>query len=164
MLLTVGRGIVGQWSCLRTSQLYERVGGRVPRLRVTFDPSTCFRGRDMRSKVRLCQLMRQTTDVGLCGREEGDEHVEWAWLCGGCVAPPIQEMRLVVVWATVALKNVCAVWPCGCCVFIVVGFRWTSGVQSTPHRELVSLRHRVVHCGCGLALPFRYSFRPIVLL
>ena len=33
------------------------------------------------------------------------------------------------------LKNVCVVWPCGCCVFIVVwvaGFRWASSVQSTP--------------------------------
>ena len=47
-----------------------------------------------------------------------------------------------------ALMNVCAVRPCGCCVLIVgwvVGFRWTSGGQSAPGLELVSLRHRVVH-------------------
>ena len=52
--------------------------------------------------MRPCQLMRQTTAVGSCwqqGREEGDQDVEWVWLCGGCVAPPIQEMRLAVVWA-----------------------------------------------------------------
>ena len=52
--------------------------------------------------MRPCQLMRQTTAVGSGrqqGGEEGDEGVEWVWLCGGCVAPPIQEMRLAVAWA-----------------------------------------------------------------
>ena len=55
-------------------------------------------GRGRRSKVRQCQFMRQTTTVGQHGLEEFDEDVEWVWLCGGCVAPPIQEMRLAVVW------------------------------------------------------------------
>ena len=43
--------------------------------------------------------MRQTTAVGTCWqqcREEGDEDVEWVWLCGECVAPPIQEIRYAV--------------------------------------------------------------------
>ena len=49
-----------------------------------------------------CQLMRQTTSVEICwqqGREDGGEDVEWVWLCGRCVAPPIQKMRLSVAWA-----------------------------------------------------------------
>ena len=53
----------------------------------------------MRSKVRQCQLMRQTTSIRICwqqGREEGGEDLEWAWLCEQCVAP---EMRLAVAWA-----------------------------------------------------------------
>ena len=52
--------------------------------------------------VRQCQLMMWTTTVGICwqqGREEGGEDVEWVWLCGGCAAPPIQDIRSAVVWA-----------------------------------------------------------------
>ena len=74
--------------------------------------------------------MWQTTTIGIFwqqGREEGDEDVEWVWLSGGCVSPPTQEMRLAVAWTTVALLNVCVVWPRGCCVLFVgwvAGFRW----------------------------------------
>ena len=25
--------------------------------------------------------------------------MEWVWLCGGCIASPMQEVRLAVVWA-----------------------------------------------------------------
>ena len=80
--------------------------------------------------MRQCQLMWQTTTIGIFwqqGREEGDEDVEWVWLSGGCVSPPTQEMRLAVAWTTVALLNVCVVWPRGCCVLFVgwvAGFRW----------------------------------------
>ena len=52
-------------------------------------------------KMRQCQLMRQTTAVGICwqqGRGEGGEDVELVWLYGGCVAPPIEDMRLAVPW------------------------------------------------------------------
>ena len=68
--------------------------------------------------MRQFHLMRQTTSVEICwqqGREEGSKDVEWLWLFGGCVVPPIQEMRLAVTWvgSTLALFNVCAVWPCG---------------------------------------------------
>ena len=31
------------------------------------------------------------------GREEGGENVELLWLCGECVIPPIQEMKLLWV-------------------------------------------------------------------
>ena len=30
---------------------------------------------------------------------EGGEDIKWVWFCGECVAPPIQLMRLAVVWA-----------------------------------------------------------------
>ena len=52
--------------------------------------------------MRQHQLMRQTTAVDSSwqqGQEEGEEGVSWAWLCGGVVAPPIEEMRSAVVWA-----------------------------------------------------------------
>ena len=47
--------------------------------------------------MRQCQLMSGI----FCqqSRKEGGEDMEWVWLCGGCIAPPIQEMRLAVVWA-----------------------------------------------------------------
>lgn len=86
--------------------------------------------------MRQCQLMRQTTTVGICwqqDREEGGEDVEWVWLCGGCVAPPIQEMRSAVVWAVLYSgldECVCsmAMWMlcvnCGMGCGLPVGFRW----------------------------------------
>ena len=46
--------------------------------------------------------MLQTTAIGFRwrqGREEGGEDVKWVWLCEGCVATPIQEMKLAVAWA-----------------------------------------------------------------
>ena len=46
-----------------------------------------------------------------------------------------------------AAKSLCVFWPCGCSVVLVglfVGFRWTSGGQSTLGWEWVSLRHRMV--------------------
>ena len=52
--------------------------------------------------VSVDEIDYHGTTVGICwqqGREEGGEDVEWVWLCGGCVAPPIQEIRLAVVWA-----------------------------------------------------------------
>lgn len=63
--------------------------------------------------MRQRQLMRQTTAVDSSwqqGQEEGEEGLSSAWLCGGSVAPPIQEMRSAVVWAG-AVE-----WPCGMCV------------------------------------------------
>ena len=62
---------------------------------------------------------------------------EILWLCEGCVAPPIQETRLAVVWAVSysGLDECVCSMARGCCVFIVgcvVVFRWTSSVQSTP--------------------------------
>ena len=54
---------------------------------------------------------------------EADYH---CWIAGpGCVAPPVQEMRLAAVLYS----------GYGCCVLIVgwvVGFQWTYGGQSTP--------------------------------
>ena len=70
-------------------------------------------------KMRQCQLMRQTTAVEICwqqGRGEGGKDVELVWLCGGCVAPPIEDMRLAVPWGVLYLLNVFAVRPCGFCV------------------------------------------------
>ena len=61
-------------------------------------------------------LMRQITAVGICwqqGRGEGGEDVELVWLCGGCVAPPTEDMRLAVSWGVLYLLNVFAVRPCG---------------------------------------------------
>ena len=52
--------------------------------------------------MRQRQLMRPTTAVDSSwqqGQEVGEEGVLWAWLCGGGVAPPIQDMRSAVVWA-----------------------------------------------------------------
>ena len=52
--------------------------------------------------MRQCQLMRQTTSVGIYwqqGREEGSDDVELVWLFEGYIVPPIQEIRLAVVWA-----------------------------------------------------------------
>ena len=53
----------------------------------------------------------EATTVGICwqqGREEGGEDVECVWLCGGCVAPLIREIKCGRC-CTVALMNVCAV-------------------------------------------------------
>ena len=76
--------------------------------------------------------MRQTTAVGTCWqqcREEGDEDVEWVWLCGGCVAPPIQEIRYAVAWAVLysgIVQCVCNVAMWVLCVHCgwVVGSLW----------------------------------------
>ena len=89
--------------------------------------------------MRQCQLMRWTTTVGICwqqGREEGGEDVEWVWLCGGCVAPPIQEIRSAVVWAVLysgldecvwstAMWMLCVICGMGC--GLPVDFRWAVG-------------------------------------
>ena len=59
--------------------------------------------------------MRQTTAVGICwqqSREEGGEDVEWVCLCGRCVVPPIQEMRLAVAGL---VECVCSVVLCVKC-------------------------------------------------
>ena len=75
--------------------------------------------------------MRQTTAVDSSwqqGQEEGEEGVLLVWLCGGGVAPPIQDMRSAVVWPCVMCVHcgvVDAVFIVGC----VEGFRWTSGGQ-----------------------------------
>ena len=49
--------------------------------------------------MRQRQLMRQTTAVDSSWQQGQEEGVSWVWLCGGVVAPPIEEMRSVVVWA-----------------------------------------------------------------
>ena len=98
--------------------------------------------------MRQCQLMRWTTTVSVnevdyhCwnllaeGREEGGEDVEWGWLCGGCVAPSIQEIRSAVVWAVLYSgldECVCstAMWmlcvDCGMGCGLPVEFRWAVG-------------------------------------
>ena len=38
--------------------------------------------------------------------------MEWVWLCGGCVVPPIQEMRLAVACL---IECVCSVVLCVKC-------------------------------------------------
>ena len=68
-----------------------------------------------------CQLMRQTTTVGICyrqSREEGGEDVELVWLFGGCIAPHIQEKSLAMVWAVLysgLFECVCSVVLCVNC-------------------------------------------------
>ena len=55
------------------------------------------------------QLRSQTTSVRIYwqqGQEEGDKDVEWVWLCGGCVAPPIQENEVICGVGGVVQ------WPC----------------------------------------------------
>ena len=64
-------------------------------------------------KMRQCQLMTQTTAVGICwqqSRGEGGEDVELVWLYGKCVAPPIEDMKLV--GGVVLVECVCstAMW------------------------------------------------------
>ena len=80
--------------------------------------------------MKQCQLIRWTTTWNLltAGREEGGEDVEWVWLCGGCVVPPIQDIRFAVVWAVLYSgldECVCstAMWTL-----------WASGGQSTPEK------------------------------
>ena len=77
--------------------------------------------------------MRQTTSVEICwrqGREDGDEDVEWVWLCGRCVAPPIQKMRLSVAWAALYCGlveyNMCSVAIWVLCVGSVCGLLITT--------------------------------------
>ena len=142
MLLPVGRSIIGLW--------YSKLTGRwvCPYHVWPLNPATCFHGRGRRSKAS-----RQNT---VSWQQEGEEGVLWAWLCGRCVVLPIQEMRSAAV-----LWNACALWRCGCCVFIVrwvEGFQWTLGGQLISQWELVSLRHWMLHCGHGLAPPFHSSF------
>ena len=65
--------------------------------------------------------------VYLCwqqGREEGGEDVDWVWLCGGCVAPPVQERRLAVAWAVLYVECVCSVAMWDLCVGWVAGLQW----------------------------------------
>ena len=64
--------------------------------------------------------------------------MEWGWLFGRCVAPPIQEMRLDVAWTALSLLNVCAVWPC-----VYYGMGYGLPVAMRHLTELVSLRHWV---------------------
>ena len=80
--------------------------------------------------------MSWTTTDGICwqqGREEGGEDVEWVWLC---VAPPIREIRLAVVWAVLYSgldECVCsmAMWMlcvnCGMGCGLPVDFWWAVG-------------------------------------
>ena len=81
--------------------------------------------------MRQCQL---TTAVVICfqqSREEGGKDVDWVWLCGGCVSPPIQVMRLAVVWAVFyssLVECVCSVAMLVMCVNCVMG-----GGQAIPH-------------------------------
>ena len=73
--------------------MFKQVGGRD-----VLTLATCLDVRGMSSKVRLCQLMRQSTAVGLCwrqGQETGNGGRMWVWLCGGCVATPTQEVTCV---------------------------------------------------------------------
>ena len=74
----------------------------------------------------------KATTVGVCwqqGREEGGEDVEWV-CCVEDVSPPIQEIRLAVVWAGSGLHEcVCsmAMWTlcvnCGMGCGLPVGSR-----------------------------------------
>ena len=59
---------------------YEAIGGHVPQSGVAFDPVTLFLGRGRRSKVRPCQLMRQTTALVHCRAGKKATKV-WGW-CG----------------------------------------------------------------------------------
>ena len=41
--------------------------------------------------------MRLTTSVGICCQQVREEGGERVWLCEGCVAQPIREMKFAVV-------------------------------------------------------------------
>ena len=83
--------------------------------------------------------------------------MESVWWCGGCVALPMHEMRLAVMWAVlynVLVECVCSVAMLMLCVNLwnglrafggIVVFWWASGNPSTPDLKLVSLRNGVVH-------------------
>ena len=82
ILLPVGRVLVHLWLVPWVNALC----GCVPYQVWPLNPVTCFRGRGRRSKVSRLPPF-----------EVGEEGVLWAWLCGGGVAPPIEETRSAVV-------------------------------------------------------------------
>ena len=43
--------------------------------------------------------MKLTTSVGICWQQVREEGGERVWLCEGCVAQPIREMKFAVLWA-----------------------------------------------------------------
>ena len=55
------------------------------------------------------------------GSRAGRKDIEWVWLYAGCVAPPIQEMKLAVVSAVSysGLDECVHVCSMTICVFIV---------------------------------------------
>ena len=58
LLLPIGRGFTGQCLDIGADDSAAAIGGRVPDPVVTFEPREEAWGRDRRSKVRPCQLMR----------------------------------------------------------------------------------------------------------
>ena len=58
------------------------------------------------------------------GREEGGEDVEWVWLCGECVIPPIQEMKLLWVLHSRLVECVCSVAMSVVCVKLRASGGW----------------------------------------
>ena len=128
------------------------IGGRVPSVLWPLNPPRWLWGRDRRSKVRPCQLMRHCTPVwsrGPYGWTEADDGLKRMWLRWRVVTPPTQEMRWALVWAVwqnglevfvcvLALRKLCGL------IGMIVGFQWTSSGQSALDWEWWSLRHRVV--------------------
>ena len=134
----VGHGFLEQHFALLMSQVW---GGHVPCYgwSLIFATPLHWPGRSLQS-----QLMRLRTQVELWAHSSwrrGCQCVKDQWLCGGGVAPPMQEVGCIIVWV---------VWWNGIdgivCILVLSKWHclWTPGGQSKFHWEWASLRNRVV--------------------